>query len=213
MPVRPAGSGQLPVHRLSAAGFHALARGDGGKAVVEELLAAERSRRMLLLRALHDGLSGGGASPAAGGDAISYREAWALLERAQGRAPDVFEDILMSPHTGMWLSLALRLPGVCPPRTRRSGRWWGICRRWPPPRGRGPDSTTRSPCRSAVASRSCRPWGARNLRARSRGARLKSSRGTGRCGSPGRRVLWWSSRRVPLGAGRGGTQCADLSSG
>ncbi|MEU4997350.1 HEXXH motif domain-containing protein [Streptomyces sp. NPDC021622] len=113
MPVRPVGSGQLPVHRLSAAGFHALARGDGGKAVVEELLAAERSRRMLLLRALHDGLSGGGASPAADGDAISYREAWALLERAQGRAPDVFEDILMSPHTGMWMSLALRrLRGV-----------------------------------------------------------------------------------------------------
>ncbi|GAA1903202.1 HEXXH motif domain-containing protein [Streptomyces durmitorensis] len=104
---------ELPVHRLSAAGFRALARGEGGRAVVVELLAAERSRRMLLLRALYDGLSGGGVSaegptPPAGAAALSYREAWALLERAQRTAPDVFEDILMSPHTGMWLSLALR---------------------------------------------------------------------------------------------------------
>ncbi|MEU5955759.1 HEXXH motif domain-containing protein [Streptomyces sp. NPDC047525] len=120
---RSAGSVELPVHRLSAAGFRALARGEGGRAVVVELLAAERSRRMLLLRALYDGLSGGGLSgngvsgngtsgggprPPAGAAAVSYREAWALLERAQRTAPDVFEDILMSPHTGMWLSLALR---------------------------------------------------------------------------------------------------------
>ncbi|MFG2500424.1 HEXXH motif domain-containing protein [Streptomyces sp. NPDC048441] len=109
---RPAGSVELPLHRLSAAGFHALARGGGGRAVVVELLAAERSRRMLLLRALYDGLSGNGPPPPAGA-AVSYRDAWSLLERAQRTAPDAFEDILMSPHTGMWLSLALRqLRGV-----------------------------------------------------------------------------------------------------
>ncbi|MEV0318823.1 HEXXH motif domain-containing protein [Streptomyces sp. NPDC050658] len=99
MPDRPAA---LPHHRLSAAGFHALARGEGGRAVVEELLAAERSRRLLLLRALYDGL------PESGGALPSHREAWSLLEAAQGHSPDVFEDILMSPHTGMWLSMALR---------------------------------------------------------------------------------------------------------
>lgn len=75
--------------------------------MVEELLAAERSRRMLLLRALHDGLSGNGAPPRAGA-AVSYRDAWSLLKRAQRTAPDVFDDVLMSPNTGMWLSLALR---------------------------------------------------------------------------------------------------------
>lgn len=105
---RPTGSVELPFHQLSAAGFQALARGEGGRAVVVELLAAERSRRMLLLRALYDGLSGNGSPPPKGAAAMSYREAWSLLERAQRAAPDVFEDILMSPHTGMWLSLALR---------------------------------------------------------------------------------------------------------
>ncbi|MGW6058797.1 HEXXH motif domain-containing protein [Streptomyces sp. NPDC055189] len=104
---RPTGAVALPLHRLSIAGFHDLARGEGGRAVVEELLAAERSRRMLLLRALHDGLAGNGP-PARSGAAISYGEAWSLLERAQRTAPDDFDDVLMSPNTGMWLSLVLR---------------------------------------------------------------------------------------------------------
>lgn len=109
---RPTGSVALPLHRLSAAGFHDLARGGGGRAVVEELLAAERSRRLLLLRVLYDGLAGDGPPPSAGA-AVSSREAWPLLERAQRTAPDVFEDVLMSPNTGMWLALALRrLRGV-----------------------------------------------------------------------------------------------------
>ncbi|MGW5864453.1 HEXXH motif domain-containing protein [Streptomyces sp. NPDC055239] len=104
---RPTGAVALPLHQLSIAGFHDLARGEGGRAVMEELLAAERSRRMLLLRALHDGLPRNGAPPQVGA-AISYREAWSLLERVQRTAPDVFDDVLMSPNTGMWLSLALR---------------------------------------------------------------------------------------------------------
>ncbi|MFH8488400.1 HEXXH motif domain-containing protein [Streptomyces longisporoflavus] len=107
MPVRPTGPVALPLHRLSVAGFHDLARGEGGRAVVEELLAAERSRRMLLLRALHDGLAGNGALLPAGA-ALSYGDAWSLLKRAQRTDPDVFDDVLMSPNTGMWLSLALR---------------------------------------------------------------------------------------------------------
>jgi HEXXH motif-containing protein len=104
---RSTGSVALPLHRLSAAGFHELARGGGGRAVVEELLATERSRRMLLLRALYDALSGNGPPPEAGA-AVSCHEAWPLLERAQRTAPEAFEDVLMSPNTGMWLSLALR---------------------------------------------------------------------------------------------------------
>ncbi|MGW7077403.1 aKG-HExxH-type peptide beta-hydroxylase [Streptomyces sp. NPDC054866] len=100
-------SADLSFHQLSAAGVRALARGEGGKDVVDELLAAERSRRLLMLRALDDGLSQ--SDPPLGfGAALSPDAAWALLERVQKQSPEAFEDVLMCPHTGMWLSLALR---------------------------------------------------------------------------------------------------------
>ncbi|MEV7995754.1 HEXXH motif domain-containing protein [Streptomyces sp. NPDC086077] len=92
----------LPFHRLSAAGVQALARGEGDDAVVEALLGAERSRRLLLMRALDNALGRGGIAP------LSHSDAWALLERAQQAAPEAFEHVLMSPNTGMWVSLAVR---------------------------------------------------------------------------------------------------------
>ncbi|WP_409059467.1 HEXXH motif domain-containing protein [Streptomyces sp. SYP-A7185] len=98
----------LTFHRLSAPGALALARGEGDGAAVAELLAAERSRRLLLLRALADGLAAGGPPQPAGTDALSHQDAWSLLGRAQRTSAQAFEDILMSPHTGMWLSIALR---------------------------------------------------------------------------------------------------------
>lgn len=98
----------LTFHRLSAPSVLALARGEGGRAAVEELLTAERSRRLLLLRALADGLSGGDPPQPAGTEPVSHRAAWSLLGRTQQQASQAFEDILMCPHTGMWLSLALR---------------------------------------------------------------------------------------------------------
>ncbi|MFF8942995.1 HEXXH motif domain-containing protein [Streptomyces sp. NPDC014864] len=110
----------LPFHRLSEAGVLALARGDGDGAVVAELLNAERSRRLLLLRALDDELSRG-APPAQRADPVGYAEAWTLLTRAQHRSPEAFEDVLMSPNTGMWVSLAVR-------RTR--GRSYEEAPRW-----------------------------------------------------------------------------------
>jgi HEXXH motif-containing protein len=97
---------RLPFHRLSPAATLALARGEGDAAVVGELLGAERSRRLLLLRALDRGLADGDL-PDEGVD-LPYAEAWDLLERVQRQAPEVFEDVLMSPATGMWVSLALR---------------------------------------------------------------------------------------------------------
>ncbi|MEU6761197.1 HEXXH motif domain-containing protein [Streptomyces sp. NPDC046853] len=102
------GANGLTFHRLSAPSVLALARGEGGRAAVEELLTAERSRRLLLLRALADGLSEEGPPQPAETDAVSYGDAWSLLGRAQRQAPEAFEDILMCPHTGMWLSVALR---------------------------------------------------------------------------------------------------------
>ncbi|GGS86434.1 HEXXH motif domain-containing protein [Streptomyces chromofuscus] len=92
----------LPFHRLSAAGVQALACGEGDDAVVGALLGAERSRRLLLMRALDNALAGDDTAP------LSHADAWALLERAQRAAPEVFEDVLMCPTTGMWVSLAVR---------------------------------------------------------------------------------------------------------
>ncbi|MFI7408657.1 HEXXH motif domain-containing protein [Streptomyces sp. NPDC049627] len=98
---------RLPFHRLSADGVQALARGEGDSAVVKALIRAERSRRLLLLRALDNELSRPGPASAPK-DPAPYPEAWALLERAQRQAPEAFEDALMSPGTGMWASLAVR---------------------------------------------------------------------------------------------------------
>ncbi|MFE6161899.1 HEXXH motif domain-containing protein [Streptomyces sp. NPDC056486] len=100
-------SADLSFHHLSASSVRALARGEGGREVVAELLAAERSRRLLMLRALDDGLPKNGR-PLGFETAVSHEAAWALLERVQRQSPEVFDDVLMSPHTGMWLSLALR---------------------------------------------------------------------------------------------------------
>ncbi|GAB2998608.1 HEXXH motif domain-containing protein [Streptomyces pseudoechinosporeus] len=107
MPGEPSASADLPFHQLSAASLRTLARGEGGGAVVAEILAAERSRRLLLLRALDEGVPEDDP-PQAYGAALSHRDAWSLLERVQRQAPEVFEDVLMSPPTGMWASLALR---------------------------------------------------------------------------------------------------------
>ncbi|MEO3849913.1 HEXXH motif domain-containing protein [Streptomyces sp. B8F3] len=84
-------------HRLPEAALDALTRGDGDREVVGQLMNAELSRRMLLLRALLD-QTGGQASA----------DAWALLEEVQRRAPEVVDDLLMAPGTGIWLSSALR---------------------------------------------------------------------------------------------------------
>lgn len=97
----------LSFHRLTPADVGALVRGEGDDAVVEELLSAERSRRLLLLRALDSGLARS-ALPRQENPSAPYTEAWALLERAQRHAPKAFEDVLMSPNTGMWVSLAVR---------------------------------------------------------------------------------------------------------
>ncbi|MDH6214844.1 HEXXH motif domain-containing protein [Streptomyces pseudovenezuelae] len=99
-------SNRLPFHRLSAVGALALARGEGDAAAVGELLGAERSRRLLLLRALDAGLARGDLPEE--GTTMPYAEAWELLERVQRQAPEVFESVLMAPTTGMWVSLTLR---------------------------------------------------------------------------------------------------------
>ncbi|MFI1566163.1 HEXXH motif domain-containing protein [Streptomyces sp. NPDC020490] len=84
----------LPHHRLPPGNLAELVSGEGGPETLLLLLAAERSRRLLLLRALDD--------------TVDLGPAWDLLSRAQRHAPDVVDDLLMYPQTGMWLATALR---------------------------------------------------------------------------------------------------------
>lgn len=91
-------TGRAVFHQLPEAVLDALVRGDGDGDAAGELLNAERSRRLLLLRALLD----------LADEQAPLADAWALLERAQLRAPDAVEELLTAPGTGIWLSHALR---------------------------------------------------------------------------------------------------------
>ncbi|MFI9766907.1 HEXXH motif domain-containing protein [Streptomyces sp. NPDC052415] len=96
----------LPHHRLPSTVLDELSCGEGGPATIGLLLAAERSRRLLLLRMLDD--------------ATDIGPAWELLSAAQRRAPEAVDELLMYPQTGMWLATALRrlrgsAPGDGPP--------------------------------------------------------------------------------------------------
>ncbi|MFE0462484.1 HEXXH motif domain-containing protein [Kitasatospora sp. NPDC058965] len=92
-------------HRLPMRDFEALARGDGDARTLGHLLAAERSRRLLLLRALDDALRD---RPGAAGPLPPMDAAWDLLATAQRAHPAAFDDVLMHPQTGLWLAHALR---------------------------------------------------------------------------------------------------------
>ncbi|RZB18141.1 hypothetical protein StrepF001_13395 [Streptomyces sp. F001] len=83
----------LPHHRVPPGSLAELTRGEGGPATVDLLAAAERSRRLLLLRMLDDATAWSGVD---------------LLSTAQRRAPAVVDELLMYPQTGMWLATALR---------------------------------------------------------------------------------------------------------
>lgn len=107
---------QLAVHRLSWADFDEMARGEGGTDVVRRLRQAERSRRLLLLRALVDDVT---KSPELAGPLPSSEAAWELLARVQATAPRVLDRMLAHPYTGSWAGYTTRLlhnriTGVCP---------------------------------------------------------------------------------------------------
>jgi HEXXH motif-containing protein len=107
---------ELVPHRLSWTDFDALARGDGGPAPVRRLRAAERSRRLLLLRGIVDQAA---KTPELAGPLPSPESAWELLARIQDLAPAAVETILAHPYTGSWAGYTTRLrrqdvTGVCP---------------------------------------------------------------------------------------------------
>ncbi|MET9129862.1 HEXXH motif domain-containing protein [Streptomyces antibioticus] len=84
----------LPRHHLPPERLAELVRGEGGPATLDLLLGGERSRRLLLLRLLDDSTDLG--------------PAWDLISAAQRLAPQVVDEVLMYPQTGMWLTTALR---------------------------------------------------------------------------------------------------------
>jgi len=104
------------VHRLAWADLDRLARGDGDADLVHRLRRAERSRRLLLLRAVVDEVT---KSPELSGPLPSPESAWELLVRVQEKSPAALDHILAHPYTGFWGGYTLRLlqnniTGVCP---------------------------------------------------------------------------------------------------
>lgn len=104
------------VHRLSWADLDRLAHSGGGADLMRRLRRAERSRRLLLLRAVVDEVT---KSPELSGPLPSPESAWELLVRVQEKSPAVLDRMLAHPYTGFWSSYTLRLlrnriTGVCP---------------------------------------------------------------------------------------------------
>jgi HEXXH motif-containing protein len=103
-------------HRLSWADFDEVARGSGGADVIRRLRYAERSRRLLLLRALADEVT---KIPDLSGPLPSPEMAWELMVRVQEKKPAVLDMMLDHPYTGTWAGYTMRLfrnriSGVCP---------------------------------------------------------------------------------------------------
>lgn len=92
-------------HRLSRDHFDAMAGGRGGADTVSQLLAAERSWRLIQLRAVLDAV---GSQPDATGQLPPVERAWGLLVQAQRQAPSEVDKILLHPQAGTWAGYALR---------------------------------------------------------------------------------------------------------
>lgn len=110
-----AGDG-FALHRLTWADFDHLARGAGGAGVVSRLRRAERSRRLLLLRALVEETT---KTPELFGPLPPSDAAWELLARVQEKVPNALDLMLAHPYTGTWAGYTTRLlrnriTGVCP---------------------------------------------------------------------------------------------------
>jgi len=93
-------------HRLSWADFDEIARGGGGAGVIRRLRYAERSRRLLLLRALVDEVT---EIPDLSGPLASPELAWELLARVQEKKPNMLNVMLDHPYTGTWVGYTMRL--------------------------------------------------------------------------------------------------------
>lgn len=101
---------------MSRTAVDELARGFARPAVIHQLRAAERSRRLLLLRALDEKLT---KNPSLVGPLDAPDEVWELLGRAERVAPQARDVLLSHPYTGSWAGYVTklirdRITGVCP---------------------------------------------------------------------------------------------------
>jgi HEXXH motif-containing protein len=106
----------LRPHQFRGAAIDELARGWARPAVIRQLRSAERSRRLLLLRALDEKLT---KNPGLVGQLEDPDDAWDLLARAERVAPDAHDLLLSHPYTGSWAGYVTKLirddiTGVCP---------------------------------------------------------------------------------------------------
>ncbi|MFJ4713335.1 aKG-HExxH-type peptide beta-hydroxylase [Streptomyces sp. NPDC088785] len=95
-----------PALRMPGHLFDELAAGGGSERAVAFLRRGERTRRLLLLRELLDGLD---ALPRpALGPAGGTAPVWSVLETAARHAPAAVDGLLMSPQCGAWIAHMLR---------------------------------------------------------------------------------------------------------
>ncbi|MEV8313667.1 HEXXH motif domain-containing protein [Streptomyces sp. NPDC059900] len=111
---QPHDAQQVQPHRVALEPYRELLSGSCGPNAVNSLRAAERSWRLLLLRALIDAADGIPAAPLPALD-----DGWQLLNRAWESAPGPVERLLLYPAVGTWAAYALRrvrgsVPGQSP---------------------------------------------------------------------------------------------------
>lgn len=92
-------------HRLDPGQFDALAAGGGDAGTVSQLRVAERSWRLLQLRAVLDATR---STPRATGPLPPVDHAWELLVEAERRDPSEVNDLLLHPQAGTWAGYTLR---------------------------------------------------------------------------------------------------------
>jgi HEXXH motif-containing protein len=92
-------------HRLDRRHFDALAVGGGDADTISRLLTAERSWRLVQLRAVLDATR---TQPGATGPLPSMAQAWELLVAAERRDPAEVNELLLHPQAGTWAGYALR---------------------------------------------------------------------------------------------------------
>ncbi|MFJ9780632.1 HEXXH motif domain-containing protein [Amycolatopsis sp. NPDC101161] len=102
MPTPSTSVPELSAHTLPWSLFDQLSRGEGGADGVRALRAAERSRRLLLLRWLIDEAEDTTPLP-------SLEAAWNLLTRVETADPDALNTVLAHPYTGFWAGYATRM--------------------------------------------------------------------------------------------------------
>jgi len=93
-------------HRLPREHLDRLADGEGSPETIRILLAGERSRRLLLLRALLDDVS---RRPGVLEPLPPLEDAWNALVAAHEADPAALAEVVLSPQLGTWVSRMMRL--------------------------------------------------------------------------------------------------------